>query len=755
MRYYQNPILLPEQWPHSGIGDPFILRHNGRYYLYPSTAGDDCGVRVWVSTDLVNWEGGGYAVKDECLKNAYAPEVLYYNGQFLLVTSPSGDGHYLYASHSPMGPFTKVRDNFGLVIDGSLFLDDDGQLIFTHAEYPSIHGHTFTEKGDVGPAHELNGTCMGHWTEGSMIIKRGGKYYITMTGNHLLSRAYRVQYAVSDAGPLGPYRVPKQKTILVNTDPETGSLGHSSTVIGPDLDSYWIAYHRFPILEHGRRHGRFLNLDRMLFNGEKLLVSGPTNHPCPAPEMPDFFAWADEADGRESFSLSSNGILTRVETPVDYTAEICSVPGDDAEIRFGITENGYSALRIAGQALTLGAITNEQENIVWSGSMFEGFRNDVLHTFRLECRGGKVTLLIDHMTKAQGVAGLATKGKMGTVNARRTSFMAFSLHVNQRGDFEHSHAVPGPIEAALFLPLSMDGCSGGYQEALCGMRPEDGMRLVSGEDGVPDVLLDTGEFVEYRINAAHTDTYRLQALLLAPEGASLSVTAGETALDVSITPMGSLQRVDLGEVLLTSGLGEIRLHVRHGSLRLRALELFPKAQEARGEWSGLALCHAARRMEGWGFINRQEGLQMDRPVQALATFGSRWQTDAIIDADMIFRGDGREHSAGLFLRLSEDSWYPDQVREGHRGYYIGFDMDSVFIKRLDFRSVTIAAGRCPLHKEQSYRLRAEIRGGQMEAYVDGELVLSAAEDDSLPYGRVGVGSFGARMTVTRVSFLAK
>ena len=755
MRYYQNPVLLPDQWPHSGIGDPFILRHNGRYYLYPSTAGDDCGVRVWVSADLVSWESGGYVTRDECLKNAYAPEVLYYNGQFLMVTSPNGDGHYLYASHSPAGPFTQVRGNFGLVIDGSLFLDDDGQLYFTHAEYPSIHGHTFTPTGEVGPGLELNGTCMDHWTEGSMIVKRGGKYYITMTGNHLLSRAYRVQYALSDAGPLGPYRVPKQKTILVNTDHETGSLGHSSTVIGPDLDSYWISYHRFPILEHGRRHGRFLNLDRMLFSGEKLLVSGPTTHPCPAPARPDVFAWADEEAYRDRFTLTPDGIVTKAETPEDYTAEICAVPGDRAEIRFGITENGHSILRVTGQMLALLSMTNGQEKPVWTGSMFDGFRADALHTFRLECRGGKVTLLIDHMTKTQGLTGLCTQGRLGVFHAPHTSFVAFSRHVNQRGDFEHFHAVPGPMEASLFLPLAMHGCSGGQNAVVCGIRPEDGMRLVKGEDDAPDVLLDALEYVKYRINTAEAGTYRLQALLLAPEGTLLSVTTEDNALDASINPMGTLQRLDLGEMMLKGGLGEMELCVKQGSLRLRALELFPKAQAISGEWSGLPLCHAARRMEGWGFITRHEGLQMDRPVQALATFGSRWQTDARIEADMIFRGDGREHSAGLFLRLSEDSWYPDQIKEGHRGYYIGFDMDSVFIKRLDFGSVTIATGRCPLTKEQQYTLKAEIAGGAISAYVDGELVLTAFEDDPLPFGRIGVGSFGARMTVTRAAFSAR
>ena len=124
-----------------GFGDPFVLRFNGHYYLYPSSPAGEVGVRVWTSDDLVHWKYGGQVAQDACLKNCYAPEVFFFNGLFYLVTSANGTGHYVYTSDSPLGPFSKLQDNQGLTIDGSMFADDDAQLFFYHAEYPCIYGH--------------------------------------------------------------------------------------------------------------------------------------------------------------------------------------------------------------------------------------------------------------------------------------------------------------------------------------------------------------------------------------------------------------------------------------------------------------------------------------------------------------------------------------------------------------------------------------------------------------------------------------
>ena len=93
-----------------------------------------------------------------------------------------------------------------------------------------------------------------------------------------------------------------------------------------------------------------------------------------------------------------------------------------------------------------------------------------------------------------------------------------------------------------------------------------------------------------------------------------------------------------------------------------------------------------------------------------------------------------EQNAGLFLRLSEHSAYPDQIPDAYRGYYVGFDLQTVTIRRLNFGTRVLAEGRCPLRAETPYRIRAAIRGGTIRVWVDGAQVLQTTEDDTLPFG---------------------
>ena len=137
--------VIDNQWPGYGIGDPFIMRYNGVYYLYVSSLDSEIGVRAYRSADLVNWEPvdgncskPGYVSEDSCTLAAYAPEVYYFNGTFYMYTSPGGGGHYILTSDSPEGPFVRATDNFGLSIDGSVLIDDDEQMYFTSANNGGI-----------------------------------------------------------------------------------------------------------------------------------------------------------------------------------------------------------------------------------------------------------------------------------------------------------------------------------------------------------------------------------------------------------------------------------------------------------------------------------------------------------------------------------------------------------------------------------------------------------------------------------------
>lgn len=115
MTTYQNPIQK-----HGDFADPFVLRFNGRYYLYCTNP----GVRCWQSDDLLHWTMMGEVVPEDEFPGLvpFAPEVVYENGWFYMYTSPHGLGHYVLRSDSPLGPFRKITPNIGHAIDFSISL---------------------------------------------------------------------------------------------------------------------------------------------------------------------------------------------------------------------------------------------------------------------------------------------------------------------------------------------------------------------------------------------------------------------------------------------------------------------------------------------------------------------------------------------------------------------------------------------------------------------------------------------------------
>lgn len=120
------------------VRDPFILEHNGKYYMY-GTAGFN-GYACCVSEDLKNWSSpkiiftpyDGFDGKD----HYWAPECHEYNGKFyLFATYRSGDtdkrGTAVFVSDTPDGTFKLHSDGHVTpkhrdCIDGTLYIDENG-----------------------------------------------------------------------------------------------------------------------------------------------------------------------------------------------------------------------------------------------------------------------------------------------------------------------------------------------------------------------------------------------------------------------------------------------------------------------------------------------------------------------------------------------------------------------------------------------------------------------------------------------------
>ena len=132
------------------IRDPYVLLHQGRYYLY-GTRSETCwceadGFDCYVSSDRENWEGPVeifHRPEGFWADRAYwAPECLACNGGFFLITTLGSaeckKGIHVLYSTSPLGPFVpwggQLTPPDWSCIDGTVYLEDKTPyLIFSHS----------------------------------------------------------------------------------------------------------------------------------------------------------------------------------------------------------------------------------------------------------------------------------------------------------------------------------------------------------------------------------------------------------------------------------------------------------------------------------------------------------------------------------------------------------------------------------------------------------------------------------------------
>ena len=269
----KNPMKVTlqngQEW---SIGDPFILRFNGMYYLYPSSHFDEGGIHLFVSKDLLHFEDKGLVAHDKLLTCAYAPEVIYHDGYFYMCTSPSGQGHYILKSKSPEGPFEIITDNLGSMIDGSFILDKDFSIRMSRAAITGIAMMRFDGKRLYG-RKDILPAIASCWSEGPVILYRDGGYYAMNCGNHLQSTAYRCYSAYSEFIDHG-YSVQDYPTIISTKD-RFNSLGHSNIFLAPNHDTYYVGYHSLKML-NDTIHFRWMNYDPIQFNG-RIMAINPSN----------------------------------------------------------------------------------------------------------------------------------------------------------------------------------------------------------------------------------------------------------------------------------------------------------------------------------------------------------------------------------------------------------------------------------------------------------------------------------------------
>lgn len=609
---YSNPLDIPDSWvwEHGGFygeGDPYILKHNGIYYLYVSTVDDKSGVKVWKSNNLIDWEYGGLVTEEASTKAAYAPEVTYWNGAFYMYTSPGGNGHYVYKSDSPLGPFKKQTENLGMGIDGHVFIDDDGKWYFYSTgsnqiiARPMSDPYTFGEPVDTGAA--MNG-----WTEGATLLKRNGKYFMTYTGNHIWNKAYRINYSSSDVPTNGFGDDSYQNPIIIQTEGSHTGLGHNSIIKGPDLDTDYIVYH-----SHANP-GRETNIDRIVWNGDKMLTLGPTTTAQPNPDMPEFSDpfkrdiigddWENVNGGdwkisnKKWLSQDKKGdenwyrLVTTEKTAENYTAEFnmkMKEQGTSDNPRFGAIFS-YTDEENYGVAL-LSPKKNRLETFFkvdgidqgWeSTDLPSGYDYSNLHQIRVEKEDDTFKIYVDGMLKQTRKGLKLNGGKTGYTTqdlSAHFGYVAFSNKVNGSNAFDAYKPLPGSIEAVHY---NTGGDGKGYHELTDKINLEYRKDTVdierNSEGGYMVGSNQKGEWLKYNTNISASGKYDL-SLRVASEEENTRVKLWldeETDLTgiVAIPDTdGNWQNILVDGVALPEGKHTIKVEVLEGSFDFSQLKV--------------------------------------------------------------------------------------------------------------------------------------------------------------------------------------
>ncbi len=287
-RTYRNPII-----DRLGPADPAVIRHEGRYYLYPTTDGK--GYDVFVSGDLVHWEQ-----KPKCFTDprggAWAPDVFHHNngdGKFYLyytLNRPGGGKQIGVAvADGPLGPFKDRSNLVDRAIDAHLFCDDDGTLFLYYVEIEGgfkikvqAMADPVTKKGE--PTEVIRPTIdwerkKGAVTEGPWMLKYKGVYYLMYSGSGADGPDYAIGYATAKS-PLGPFTKYAGNPIATRGNGVFGP-GHHCVVAAPDK-KLWMVYHQ----QNSEKVGwaRFLAIDPLWFDERGVIhakTTRGTDEPAP------------------------------------------------------------------------------------------------------------------------------------------------------------------------------------------------------------------------------------------------------------------------------------------------------------------------------------------------------------------------------------------------------------------------------------------------------------------------------------------
>lgn len=696
-----DDAVIDNQWEGYGIGDPFIMRHDGKYYLYCSSLDSEMGVRAYISANLTDWapvtgEGlkEGYVSEDSVTAAAYAPEVYYFNGTFYMYTSPAGAGHYVLTSDKPEGPFVKATNNFGLNIDGSVLIDDDEKMYFTYADDGGIHMSRMEDMLTVPVSAMLNNTSIGGWTEGPYILKRDGIYYLTYTGNHVASDGYRIAYSTASSLPAGSLRNAFKRAVnnplAIGTETELKGVGHSATVLGPDMDSHYLVYH---YLNSSGGPNRSLGIDRLIFNG-KLMSVEPRLTGSIKPTLPEFYS---QGLDEQKFDNADGTALSKQSANADFTAEFNVTGAQSSTVVFGYKDaNNYFSVvtDLADKTVKLNKVTAGAVNEIAAGTLVNDFSSSVLHTVRVSVRNGKADVSFDNMVKIDNAEITVSAGKIGykdLPDGAEIGYTAFSNVAMGMSDEREAKQAEGYIGADNYLRDN---------EYTSAYKLGASSKVSVIEDGVFEGVKEikfgaSGDYASYLVSFAEGGRYGLELVynksyggkkigVKLTDGTVYRCTLPTVNMSEDNYTSGDYVRAIVGEFEVSKGIRPVRLENVGGEISYVAFR-FVKTSAATPVYEQALSDYAANGADYktiWKI--RDGGHYAKAGTRQLVYFGDNTITDFTLNVEIKLDGATGTSTAGIVFHARNYAASSHDSYRSIQGYYLAVNNNQLVLERLNY-----------------------------------------------------------------------
>lgn len=733
---------IPSQWIDYGVGDPFVMRFNGKYYMYCSTKNYETGVRGYVSDDLMYWKcmtgiglEDGYVSNDPCTLTAYAPEVIYLDGYFYMCQSQGGNGHYILKSERPEGPFKAITSNFGESIDGSFFQDDDDQLYFLRASNNGIRIIKVNDDLSMGASKTLDNSQLGGWTEGPYMLKRDGIYYLTYTGNSVTSEGYRVGYSYSRDQIFDRSAFSLGDTILLNTEDDFKGLGHSSTVLGPNLDSYYICYHN---LNSSGGPNRSFDISRLSFAGTEMLVDNGKLENNFVPESPIF-----KSEDETSLIKEGDFLLAEKDLEDIYTAEFnYSGENTKAVLSYADSDN-YDYVIADSSSISHLKVKEGKEEKITKTSFNRTYDMSKLHTIRVSSGEDVTKIYFDNMLKIEENTTL-NNGKIGYRKSADSKIYSTTLSCQANGSSERKELSQEKI-------LLKNSASYKFSSSSISEVIDDETLDFNMKEGSYDLLLEgKNDYAQYNI---YTDKDSYYGFDFTYHHASSEKTfdiqiddenRNRITLPNSDDTSSQYIKSTLFETELKKGVHKIKIYATNDKVRLHKLELFRSSRV----WPTFSNSLKEYVMKGARYVTtwklKDDGHYSLSGSRNLMYFGDDTFTDFTFEADIKLVGETQASSVGLILRGFNPAFGSVDDVSSIQGYYVGFNNNKAFISRCDYNNseMDVVADAVKFSSEKLYHIKAEAYGNRIDLQI-GDTSLTYYDANCFSHGSIGLYTDGA------------